>query len=207
MSSLKEIFYSHMSATDRFSDRFVHDMEIYDEYFSKYRNTEISIVEVGIGGGGGLQIWKKYFGDKAKIYGIDRRGDLLFEEDQIQIFMGDQRDRVFLKETANKIKEIDILIDDGGHEPSGQIPTFEELMPYVKEGGIYACEDLHDAYRPEYANNSFIDYWKLKVDNLLTFKDNSFSIHFYPGLLIIKKDTKNLSIGFSSMTVGTYPRL
>lgn len=37
------------------------------------------------------------------------------------------------------------MIDDGGHEPEQQIVTLEELLPVIRPGGIYLCEDVHGA--------------------------------------------------------------
>lgn len=61
-------------------------------------------------------MWKSYFGDKAKIFGIDidPRCKKL-EEENIKIFIGSQSDRKFLRELKELIPKIDILIDDGGH--------------------------------------------------------------------------------------------
>ena len=38
---------------------------------------------------------------------------------------------------------IDILIDDGGHEPEQQRVTLEEMLPHLSPGGVYLCEDIH----------------------------------------------------------------
>jgi len=38
---------------------------------------------------------------------------------------------------------IDILIDDGGHEPEQQRVTLEEMLPHISPGGVYLCEDIH----------------------------------------------------------------
>ena len=45
--------------------------QVYEEIFSKYVDKEIIFVEVGVLGGGSLQMWKEYFGEKARIIGID----------------------------------------------------------------------------------------------------------------------------------------
>ena len=45
--------------------------EVYDELFSKYRNKEITFVEIGVLNGGSLFMWRNFFGSRAKIIGID----------------------------------------------------------------------------------------------------------------------------------------
>lgn len=44
---------------------------VYERHFSSFRNKDVVILEIGVANGGSLQMWKNYFGNKAKIYGID----------------------------------------------------------------------------------------------------------------------------------------
>lgn len=183
-----------------------HYFEIYDRHFSHYRDKEIHIVEFGVSQGGSLQMWKSYFGPKAKIYGIDINPNCKkLEEEQVEIFIGDQEDRTFLRSLAESIPKIDILIDDGGHKMKQQINTFEELFPYVDGNGVYLCEDLHTSYWRkwgggykrrgtfiEYSKN-FIDYvnaWhseqKRRID-VSDFTKSVHSLHYYDSVLVIEK--------------------
>ncbi|MFH1282846.1 MAG: class I SAM-dependent methyltransferase [bacterium] len=183
-----------------------HFFEIYDRHFSKYRGTDVHVVEFGILHGGSLKMWKSYFGSKAKIYGVDINPNCKeLKEDQIEIFIGDQEDRKFLKYLANTIPRIDILIDDGGHTMRQQIHTFEELFPYVENGGVYLCEDLHTSYWPEFGggykrkgtfieySKNFIDYlhaWHSLKEKKLSVSDftrSAYSLHYYDSILVIKK--------------------
>ena len=118
---------------------------------ARFRGTDVHLVEFGVGHGGSLQMWKQYFGSRARIFGVDINPDCKnLEREQIEIFIGDQEDRRFLKYLAKQIPRIDILIDDGGHTMPQQIKTFEELFPHVDEKGLYLCEDLHTSYWPEF---------------------------------------------------------
>ena len=131
----------------RLIHKWIHYFDVYDRHFSKYRNKEVIILEIGVFHGGSLQMWKDYFGDKAKIYGIDvnpRCKEL--EEENIKIFIGSQSDRKFLNEVKEAIPKVDILIDDGGHKMKQQIVTYEELFDHIKDDGVYLCEDVHTSY-------------------------------------------------------------
>jgi len=183
----------------------VHYFDIYDQYFSKYRDKEIVLLEIGINYGGSLQMWKHYFGNKAKIYGIDINPECKkFEEENVKIFIGSQSDRSFLKEVVSQMPVIDILIDDGGHNMQQQIRTFEELFGHVKKDGLYLCEDLHSSYRLGYGGGykrkgTFIEFSKNFIDQLnahyseqTSLKVDSFTksvrgIHYYNGMLVIEK--------------------
>lgn len=45
--------------------------DTYDDLFSRYRNKEITFVEIGVAAGGSLFMWRDFFGPKARIIGID----------------------------------------------------------------------------------------------------------------------------------------
>ena len=192
----------------RLIHKWVHYFDIYDRYFDRYRNQEVVILEIGVSQGGSLQMWKDYFGSKAKIYGIDidPRCKAL-EEENIQIFIGSQANPSFLNEIKTQIPPIDILIDDGGHTMNQQIISFEELYSHVKEDGIYLCEDVMTSYWLTYGgghrrSGTFIEYCKRLIDQLHAYNShqaslavNDFtrstnSIHFYDGIVVIEKGSR-----------------
>lgn len=193
-----------MANDKRLIHKWWHYFEIYDKYFSKFRNKKPTILEIGVSKGGSLQMWKSYFGEGAKIYGIDIDETCKnYEEDGIEIFIGSQEDRDFLKNIKNKIGNIDILIDDGGHEMLQQIITFEELYSSINVGGIYLCEDTHSSYFNSSVGaglknpNSYIEMTKNLIDKLhywhtydiendeLT--NSTYSIHYYDSVVVIEK--------------------
>lgn len=83
--------------------------------FQNIAERKIVILEIGISHGGSLQMWKNYFGDKAKIYRIAialRCKE--FEEENSEIFIDSKSDRDFLAEIRSKIPKAVILTDNGG---------------------------------------------------------------------------------------------
>jgi Methyltransferase domain len=192
--------------TGRLVDKWKHYFEIYDLHFSRFRGTDVHLVEFGVYQGGSLQMWKKYFGPKARIVGVDINPHCKqLEESQIEIIIGDQEERGFLKSLAEKIPRIDILIDDGGHTMKQQINTFEELFHRINKDGVYLCEDLHTSYWPEYGGaykkcGSFIEYSKNFIDHInawhpvppselsvTEFTQTVHSLHYYDSVLVIEK--------------------
>ncbi|MFV2057232.1 MAG: class I SAM-dependent methyltransferase [Thiohalomonadales bacterium] len=204
MNELEKYFTEN---TNRSIHKWQHYFYIYDRYFSRFRGTDVHVVEFGVSEGGSLQMWKEYFGPACKIYGVDINPLCKeLEEDGIQIFIGDQEDRKFLRSLAKEIPRIDILIDDGGHRMGQQINTFEELFPVIDENGVYLCEDMHTSYWKgwggggykkkgtfiEYCKN-FIDYinaWHSQTSKLsvLDFTKSARSLHFYDSVLVIEKE-------------------
>jgi hypothetical protein len=177
----------------------------------------VTIVEVGVWQGGSLQMWKHYFGPKARIYGIDINQDCaMFAEPQIEILIGSQEDRQFLRWVRESVPVIDILIDDGGHRMQQQIVTFEELFPHISADGVYLCEDLHTSYWEDHDGGyrkpgTFIEYSKNFIDKLNAwharkprrrrtwygrrlprlrlspFTSSTHSLHYYDSVLVIEK--------------------
>jgi hypothetical protein len=88
-----------------------------------------------------------------------------------------------------------------------QIVSFEELFDYVKDDGVYLCEDLHTSYWIEYSGGhrrrgTFIEYSKNFIDYLNAYHSqqkslmiNNFtksvdSIHYYDSIIVIEKKKK-----------------
>lgn len=111
--------------------------DIYHCHFERFRGQPCKIVEVGVFHGGSLQMWRDHLGPQARIIGIDinpRLRDL--GEPGIEIIIGDQGDRGFLRQFAKQVGPIDILLDDGGHLMHQQIATVEELYGNIKPDGV-----------------------------------------------------------------------
>lgn len=203
MNELEKYFKEN---TGRLIHKWQHYFEIYERHFSRFRDSDVHLVEFGVFQGGSLQMWKHYFGPNAKVYGVDINPNCTkLEEERIEIFIGDQENRKFLRSLRDRIPRIDILIDDGGHTMSQQINTFEELFPYIDENGVYLCEDLHTSYLPEYDggyknDGTFIEYSKNFIDyinawhsiekdklNVSEFTRSAHSLHYYDSVLVIEK--------------------
>lgn len=171
LNDLEKYFFSRKHKT---INKWMHYFEAYERFFARYRNKDVSILEIGVFKGGSLQMWKNYFKgscNKVMVYGIDINPECKqLEEDNIRIFIGAQEDREFLHNIKKEIGKVDILIDDGGHTMNQQIVSFEELFDLVDDNGIYLCEDLHTSYMEnyggQYKGDTFIEYSKNLIDYL-----------------------------------------
>src|SRR4029077_12460269 len=87
---------------------------------------------------------KEYFGSGCRVYGVDIDEECMaYEDTGTKVFIGDQADRSFWATVRQTVPKIDILIDDGGHHPEQQRITLEEMLPHLRPGGVYLCEDIH----------------------------------------------------------------
>jgi len=183
--------------------KWLHYFEIYDRHFNVFKNKPISLLEIGVFQGGSLNMWRDYFGNEAKIYGIDLNPECKkFETDNTKIFIGSQDDSNFLNQVKLQVPKLDIIIDDGGHKMKQQITSFEHLYDHVNDEGVYLVEDLHTSYwgtfeggvkKPgtfvEYSKN-FIDLlnaWHYCPETISEFTKSTFGLHFYDSILVIEK--------------------
>lgn len=191
--------------------------KIYSEIFHKLRFKKLKILEIGVGGdedpdsgGGSLRMWMRYF-PKSMIYSIDIYNKSRLQKNRIKIFQGNQADETFLKSVGSQIGPLDIIIDDGSHIASHVITSFKALFPFLKEGGIYAIEDIQTSYWPDYGGNSenlndpstSMNFFKSLADNLnyceflradyspTYFDKNIKAVHFFHNLVLIYKGQNN----------------
>ena len=75
-----------------------------------YINKKIVFVEIGIFQGGSLQMWRKFFGNKARIIGIDVNPEAKrFEKDNFEIFIGSQSDPNFWNYFFKKVGKLFLI--------------------------------------------------------------------------------------------------
>jgi hypothetical protein len=171
-----------------------HYFDIYHRHFARFVGQKVNVLEIGVYSGGSLEMWRSYFGEKSHIYGVDiEEVCKVYENDHISIYIGDQADRTFWGTFRKTVQGIDILIDDGGHQPEQQQITLEEMLPYLRPGGVYLCEDVHGCF------NRFSAFATGLVKGLnamncisapplqVGFQQSINSIHFYPFLVVIEK--------------------
>lgn len=128
-----------------------HYFEIYHRHLQRFRGRSVHMVEIGVYGGGSLGMWQRYFGRDAQIYGVDiEPACRAHETDNVKIFIGDQSDPVFWADFKGQVPDVDVVLDDGGHELEQQIVTLEAMLPHIRPGGVYMCEDIYGIANPFY---------------------------------------------------------
>jgi hypothetical protein len=161
------------------------------------------VLEIGIYSGGSLEMWRDYFGPEAHIYGVDIEAACKsYENGMIKVFIGDQADRKFWARFRMEVPIVDLVIDDGGHEPEQQIVSLEELLPHLRPGGVYVCEDVTKVFNPfgSYMNgmvHQLNAYEGAESDgngseSRVLYKTTSFqsavdSVHFYPFVTVVER--------------------
>jgi hypothetical protein len=147
-------------------------------------------------------MWRSYFGPQSQIYGVDiEPACKAYESESMKVFIGDQADRSFWQRVKQQVPDLDVVIDDGGHALEQQVVTLEELLPHLRPGGVYMCEDISWAFN-EYssylygiaqtlnANTDFkADFKNLERRQVIKaspLQSAVNSIHLYPFLTVIE---------------------
>ena len=208
---LDAIFSAHQG---RGIHKWRHYFEIYERHFGPYRaaataDRPVRLLEIGIGRGGSLEMWRRYFGPNAVIAGLDIQPlDAPAEAEGFLIEIADQQDEAALRRIVERLGGVDIVIDDGSHFASHQARSFEVLYPLVAAEGLYVCEDLHAAYWPDYEGGlrrpgTFIEFTKGMIDALHGWylpqgsiddphrlKETCYGLHVYDSMVVVEKRPK-----------------
>jgi hypothetical protein len=208
--SLLDIFNESKFYSLKYSNYF----HIYEKLFSSFRGKKITFVEIGVLSGGSLFMWKKYFGNDARIIGVELNPDAKkFEDYGFEIFIGNQSDPNFWNEFFKKTGNVDIILDDGGHTNYQQIITSSFCIPYINDNGIMAVEDVFHSYGLSYGAKgffnpskfSFINFCKKTIDDInfrfpgakkFQFSLNKFvySLEFFESIVAFKIDRSLCSL-------------
>lgn len=125
-----------------------HYFDIYTKHLARFKGAaNFTFVEVGVYSGGSLRMWRHFFGERARIVGVDLSPKVLAYENDPEygspkIFVGDQSDADFWRRTLAHIGPVDALLDDGSHQAVHQSRTFQAVWPHLSYGGVFMTEDL-----------------------------------------------------------------
>jgi hypothetical protein len=133
----------------------------YERHFAHLRVQPIALLEIGIGGGASLRMWRDYF-PRATLYGLDIEDCKGLETLGMRVFQGAQADEDVLERLLAVTGPLDVIVDDGSHRWADQIASFKKLYPHLKPGGCYAIEDLHTSYWEQYRSGQQRTVWFLR---------------------------------------------
>jgi hypothetical protein len=200
-SKLKEIYEDVPYLSIKYDTYF----PVYEALLQRYVDCEVTVVEVGVFNGGSLFMWRKFFGAKARIIGIDLNPDAReWEKHGFEIYIGDQSSDAFWANLFQKIGKVDVLIDDGGHTNRQQIITSHFAIQNINDGGLLVVEDVHTNYFREFGNPSrysFMNFAYLIVDSInsrayalrpiyVKYSSRVYSVSFFESLVAFHIDSR-----------------
>jgi len=198
---LLEIFVNNR---DGMVHKWHHYIPLYERYFSPYREEKLRFLEIGVSEGGSLEMWRKYFGPKAIIFGIDINPECAkFDGQAGKVRIGSQGDKDFLERVVSEMGGVDIILDDGSHHMKYIPTTLEILFPHLSNGGIYMIEDLHTAFWKEFGGgygnrknffnyifdviNDMHSWYHKKGIRKMGIGDDCSGVHIHDSIVVLEK--------------------
>jgi hypothetical protein len=172
--SLHELGLKHKTDKAHYHN-FTH---IYDERLKNLIDEPINFLEIGVEHGYSLKMWCEYF-KKAKIFGADILDKSFMDDERIKTFKINQENE---KDLTLLPKNLDVIVDDGGHTMLQQQLTFKIVFDRnLKSGGVFILEDLHtskERYYTTHGSNDKNNTLKLLFDlkNKKISEDNQYFI-------------------------------
>lgn len=161
-----------LSNGDKRLHKWLHYFDVYERHFERFRGTSPVMVEIGVAGGGSLEMWKAYLGEGSRIVGIDIDPYCKqHEKPGIEILIGSQSDPGVIDALFEKYPQIDIILDDGSHVSQHMTATFNLAYSRMQPNGVYMVEDVATSYDPAYGGGlrhpeAFIEFVKDKLDEI-----------------------------------------
>lgn len=139
----------------------------YHELFKDRREQVKHVLEIGIGHGGSLRMWRDYF-PNAQIVGLDNNPMCLFDDERIRCFHADQSNTKSVVTALQQVRTDpwpgwDLIVDDGSHITEHQIYSAQLLLPFMEpDDGRYVIEDIRYDCRPEFMLDAITHqgYWE-----------------------------------------------
>lgn len=149
----------------------------YEKIFSSIRMDIECILEVGVGAGQSLKMWRDYF-PSALIYGVD--------QNRIEDGLGDRIEVLGCEQTNHetlvsefKDKGLQFIVDDASHDPGNTMKTLNALWPTLERNGWYVIEDMDKNLFPEVIGRWYGEqHREIRQLQILSNKDRGSAIIF-----------------------------
>jgi hypothetical protein len=144
-----------MATVVRHTAKYSNYADLYDSVFATLPK-DPTIMEIGVANGGSLQTWRNLAGTDARIIGIDLNPDIatMRSEGFETLVMDTGADSTWTVLRRDFGRELDLLIDDGGHTNRQQLRTIIHGPALVRDGGWVVIEDLHASFMRYFGNPS-----------------------------------------------------
>jgi len=161
-------------------------LEAYQTHFERYQTeaTKFSIIEIGVQSGGSIDMFKAVLGANCHYYGCDINPKCTnFADAAATITIMDQGDaNHWLNFYATVVPTVDMIVDDGGHQPHQMLTTLQQSFAHINPGGVHLVEDIH-GQNGDYDTNFFGP----AGDFLGAYIEEVGSVHLYPFVLVVQK--------------------
>lgn len=113
----------------------------------------VRMLEIGYFEGASVKVWREYLPNVEALHVIEKNSGMglgtkkVLDDEGTTLYSGDQSDASFLEMVVKDGGgEYDLIVDDGSHDPTHQLNSFESLFGSVRPGGLYVVEDTETSY-------------------------------------------------------------
>eukprot|EP00747_Dinoflagellata_sp_TGD_P162998 gnl/TRDRNA2_/TRDRNA2_181238_c0_seq1.p1 gnl/TRDRNA2_/TRDRNA2_181238_c0~~gnl/TRDRNA2_/TRDRNA2_181238_c0_seq1.p1 ORF type:complete len:368 (-),score=56.82 gnl/TRDRNA2_/TRDRNA2_181238_c0_seq1:107-1210(-) len=175
-------YYAH--TTGRGIWKWDNALPVYQRHFTPLMGKPLKLCEIGVQSGGSILMWQGVLGPQIHVYGMDINPQVQqFATSGVTITIADQGDVNTWTNFYSKVTpSLDILVDDGGHQPHQMGITLHHSFAHINPGGSIAIEDIHGRNFVQsffFPAATSISAWH--AQGLVA------SVHIHPFLLIVKK--------------------
>jgi len=120
-------------------------LEVYKELFVPRKDSVSNVLEIGIQGGGSMQLWHDFF-ENAHIYGIDvvNLPDWYIVTERMTHILSDAYNTELIDNRFLNKVQFDIIIDDGPHTLASMIFVAQHYSKLLSDTGVLIIEDIPD---------------------------------------------------------------
>jgi len=159
-------------------------LDAYQLHFGPHVAQPGTILEIGVQSGGSILMYHAVM-PQFHYYGMDvNKNCVNFQDATSTIYIGDQASvPAWADFFANVQPQLDIVIDDGGHQAHQMLTTIQQVLPHMNAGGVFLTEDIHgqnDDYLSKFFHPAADQIaWQASTSRVM-------SVHLYPFVLAVQ---------------------
>lgn len=182
-------------------------LEAYQRHFGRFAGGPVALLEIGVQSGGSIDMYKAVLGAQCHYYGMDiNKNCKKFADPQTTISILDQGNAAHWSQFfTTVVSQVDIIIDDGGHQAFQMLTTLKEGFPHIKPGGVHLIEDIHGQ------NENYVPgLFEPAADFLQGQGVLVSSVHIYPFMLVVQKAGGSYvppALSTPAVTVDTFEKV
>lgn len=171
---------------------------VYEPLFGHLKGSPVNMLELGLWGGGCLRMWSDFFGEQAKVTGVDINmiDPKHVDGERTFFYQGDQTDEPLMTALGEKHGPFDIILDDASHSGHETWASLLLLWPHLKPNGIYVVEDIFYAWgvhdRQPDGDGKMLEFIRNVMKHLPQFQTDKVVIEYFlnSGVLWMRKHAK-----------------
>lgn len=156
-------------------------LDAYQVHFGPHAALAGNMLEIGVQSGGSILMYHSVL-PQFHYYGMDVNTNCVnFQDATSTIYIGDQASVPAWATFFSTIQpQLDICIDDGGHQAHQMLTTIQQVLPHMNSGGFFLTEDIHgqnDDYLSKFFHPAADQIaWQASTSRVA-------SVHLYPFVL------------------------